>query len=127
MGRPANPLKPGGIPGAVDVAPKLRSERAKATAAVASSNLSEYLADIATVGVNMAGLPAVSIPAPRRDGELPVGVQVGVCVGGEAGRVTVEAVCPSRPAADAAESTNRHHRPTSDSGFRNWSSPRHLD
>jgi aspartyl-tRNA(Asn)/glutamyl-tRNA(Gln) amidotransferase subunit A len=34
-----------------------------------------YLSDIFTVPVNLAGLPAISIPAKGRDGKLPVGFQ----------------------------------------------------
>lgn len=35
-----------------------------------------YLADIMTVPASLAGLPAVSVPAPVKEGALPVGVQL---------------------------------------------------
>jgi aspartyl-tRNA(Asn)/glutamyl-tRNA(Gln) amidotransferase subunit A len=45
----------------------------------ASDPLALYLEDVYTVGVNLAGLPAISVPAgwsAHEDGLLPVGVQV---------------------------------------------------
>lgn len=38
--------------------------------------LSMYLSDIYTVSVNLAGLPAISVPSGLDSGELPVGVQI---------------------------------------------------
>ncbi len=38
--------------------------------------LSMYLADIYTIGVNLAGLPAVSVPCGYTAGGLPIGVQL---------------------------------------------------
>ncbi len=41
-----------------------------------SDPLAMYLSDIFTIPVNMAGLPAISIPAKLKAGELPVGFQL---------------------------------------------------
>jgi aspartyl-tRNA(Asn)/glutamyl-tRNA(Gln) amidotransferase subunit A len=38
--------------------------------------LQMYLADVFTVGVNLAGLPGVSVPCRTSAGELPIGFQV---------------------------------------------------
>ncbi len=38
--------------------------------------LQTYLADIYTIPANLAGLPGISIPTPRADGALPIGVQL---------------------------------------------------
>ena len=38
--------------------------------------LQMYLTDVYTVSANLAGIPAVSIPAPVRDGGLPLGIQL---------------------------------------------------
>jgi aspartyl-tRNA(Asn)/glutamyl-tRNA(Gln) amidotransferase subunit A len=35
-----------------------------------------YLADIYTIGVNLAGLPAISIPCGFTAGGLPIGLQL---------------------------------------------------
>jgi len=42
-----------------------------------------YLSDIFTTPANIAGLPAVSIPAGLSGGGLPVGLQLVACAGGE--------------------------------------------
>jgi len=38
--------------------------------------LSMYLADIYTIGVNLAGLPAISVPCGFSKGGLPIGLQL---------------------------------------------------
>jgi aspartyl-tRNA(Asn)/glutamyl-tRNA(Gln) amidotransferase subunit A len=38
--------------------------------------LAMYLGDIFTVTANLAGIPGLVLPAPRREGELPLGVQL---------------------------------------------------
>jgi aspartyl-tRNA(Asn)/glutamyl-tRNA(Gln) amidotransferase subunit A len=35
-----------------------------------------YLSDIFTMPVNLAGLPAISIPVKGREGKLPIGFQL---------------------------------------------------
>jgi aspartyl-tRNA(Asn)/glutamyl-tRNA(Gln) amidotransferase subunit A len=35
-----------------------------------------YLADIYTIGVNLAGLPAISVPCGFTTGGLPIGLQL---------------------------------------------------
>lgn len=42
----------------------------------ASDPLQMYLADIMTVAVNLAGIPAISVPAGLADNNLPVGLQL---------------------------------------------------
>jgi len=42
----------------------------------ASDPLQMYLADIMTVAVNLAGIPAISVPAGLADNKLPVGLQL---------------------------------------------------
>ncbi len=38
--------------------------------------LQTYLADIYTIPANLAGLPGLSIPCPRAEGEMPIGIQL---------------------------------------------------
>mmetsp|Transcript_5015 Transcript_5015/g.12507 ORF Transcript_5015/g.12507 Transcript_5015/m.12507 type:complete len:87 (+) Transcript_5015:106-366(+) len=38
--------------------------------------LAEYLADVYTVPVSLAGLPSVALPCARPAGSLPVGLQI---------------------------------------------------
>jgi len=38
--------------------------------------LQMYLSDIFTIPVNLAGLPAISIPVKGREGKLPIGFQL---------------------------------------------------
>jgi aspartyl-tRNA(Asn)/glutamyl-tRNA(Gln) amidotransferase subunit A len=35
-----------------------------------------YLSDVFTISINLAGLPAISIPVAPPAGELPVGLQI---------------------------------------------------
>jgi aspartyl-tRNA(Asn)/glutamyl-tRNA(Gln) amidotransferase subunit A len=35
-----------------------------------------YLADTMTVGMSLAGLPAISVPLPVEDSQLPIGLQI---------------------------------------------------
>ncbi len=42
----------------------------------ANDPLQMYLADVFTVGANLAGLPAVSVPCGFTDGRLPIGLQL---------------------------------------------------
>jgi aspartyl-tRNA(Asn)/glutamyl-tRNA(Gln) amidotransferase subunit A len=35
-----------------------------------------YLSDICTIGVNLAGLPGISVPCGRTNAGLPVGMQL---------------------------------------------------
>ncbi len=55
-------------PVAPTAAPKLHDS--------ALTPLQTYLADIYTIPANLAGLPGISIPTPRPDGALPIGVQL---------------------------------------------------
>ena len=41
-----------------------------------SDPLSMYLADIFTVPVNIAGIPAISVPSGKTAGGLPLGLQI---------------------------------------------------
>jgi len=41
-----------------------------------SDPIQMYLSDVFTVSANLTGLPAISLPARREEGELPVGVQL---------------------------------------------------
>lgn len=41
-----------------------------------SSPLEMYLSDIYTISVNLAGLPAISLPVGRGEGSLPIGMQL---------------------------------------------------
>lgn len=54
------------FPIAPSVAPKLNSS---------SSSLEMYLSDIYTISVNLAGLPAISLPVSTNDQGLPIGMQ----------------------------------------------------
>ena len=45
-----------------------------------------YLADVFTVGVNLAGLPAVSVPCGFTSARLPIGLQL---IGRSMGEVTI--------------------------------------
>lgn len=59
-------------PAAPSVAPKLGSSL--------SDPLKMYLSDIYTAGVNLAGLPAISVPCGMDKGGLPIGLQfIGDC------------------------------------------------
>ncbi len=41
-----------------------------------SDPLAMYLCDIYTIGVNLAGLPAISVPCGFTGGDLPIGLQL---------------------------------------------------
>lgn len=41
-----------------------------------SSPLEMYLSDIYTISINLAGLPAISVPVARGEGNLPIGMQL---------------------------------------------------
>jgi aspartyl-tRNA(Asn)/glutamyl-tRNA(Gln) amidotransferase subunit A len=48
-----------------------------------------YLADIATIPVNLAGVPAISIPCGTDSQQLPIGLQITGNWFDEAGLLTV--------------------------------------
>ena len=59
-------------PAAPSTAPKVGSSL--------SDPLNMYLSDIYTAGVNLAGLPAISVPCGRDSSGMPVGLQfIGDC------------------------------------------------